>query len=44
MANTSTLGSLQLDGLYPYEPNEILPVVFGTLIGISLLIHTYQNL
>jgi hypothetical protein len=44
MANTLTPGPLQLDGLYPYEPNEILPVIFATLIGISLLFHTYQNL
>lgn len=34
----------QPDSLYPYSPSHALPAVFATLIGISLLIHVYQNL
>ena len=30
--------------LYPYEPSLALAIVFAVFIGISLLIHIYQNL
>ena len=29
---------------YPYDPSHALPIVFAVLIGISFLIHTWQNL
>ncbi|EEA23703.1 hypothetical protein TMatcc_006784 [Talaromyces marneffei ATCC 18224] len=29
--------------LYPYEPSHALPAFFAVLIGISLVIHIYQN-
>ncbi|EED17352.1 RTA1 domain protein, putative [Talaromyces stipitatus ATCC 10500] len=29
--------------LYPYHPSHVLPIVFAVLIGISLVMHIYQN-
>ncbi|KAJ5081656.1 hypothetical protein NUU61_009920 [Penicillium alfredii] len=31
------------DSLYLYNPSHILPAVFAALVGISLLLHIYQN-
>jgi hypothetical protein len=39
MSSTSTS-----DGLYQYHPSHVLPAVFAALIGISLILHIYQNL
>jgi hypothetical protein len=30
--------------IYAYEPSHILPAVFATLIGLSLVLHIIQNL
>ncbi|OJJ31908.1 hypothetical protein ASPWEDRAFT_745352 [Aspergillus wentii DTO 134E9] len=32
-----------MSSLYPYTPSHVLPVVFAILVGISLLLHVYQN-
>lgn len=32
------------NSLYLYKPSHVLPAVFAALVGISLLMHTWQNL
>ena len=29
---------------YLYEPSHVLPALFAALVGISMLLHVYQNL
>ena len=29
--------------LFVYDPSHILPALFAGLVGLSLLVHTYQN-
>lgn len=30
--------------LFGYEPNTVLPIVLAVIIGVSLVIHIFQNL
>ncbi|EXJ88203.1 hypothetical protein A1O1_05133 [Capronia coronata CBS 617.96] len=30
--------------LYPYNPSHVLPIIFATLVGLSLLLYVFQNL
>ncbi|GAM36783.1 RTA1 domain protein [Talaromyces pinophilus] len=39
----STGSDLQPDSYYPYHPSHVLPAVFSALIGVSFVIHVYQN-
>lgn len=41
MANNTTLD--QDRGLYPYVPSHTLPAVFAAIVGLSLILHVYQN-
>ncbi|KAK5109639.1 hypothetical protein LTR62_006876 [Meristemomyces frigidus] len=31
------------DNAYIYQPSHVLPIVFAILVGLSLLVHIYQN-
>lgn len=31
-------------GIYHYAPSHALAAVFSVLVGLSLVLHTYQNL
>ncbi|PGH27723.1 hypothetical protein AJ80_00510 [Polytolypa hystricis UAMH7299] len=33
----------EITSYYPYEPNHVLPAIFAALVGMSLLIHVWQN-
>lgn len=44
MASEPDLKGIEDRGIYAYVPNKILPIVFAVLIGLSLAVHTYQNL
>lgn len=41
---SSASDSLVRDGLYPYHPSHALPAVFAALVGISFVVHIWQNL
>jgi hypothetical protein len=32
------------DSLFPYVPSHILPAIFAAIVGVSLVLHAYQNL
>jgi hypothetical protein len=36
--------SAEITTYYAYNPSHVLPAVFAALVGISLIIHTWQNL
>ncbi len=44
MSEALSSRSVQTVGLYPYQPNKVLPIIFAALIAFSLALHTYQNL
>lgn len=41
MANDTTQD--QEKSLFPYVPSHVLPAVFAALVGVSLVLHVYQN-
>lgn len=43
-SSTSSDGCLTEYSLYAYTPNHALPAVFAGIVGVSLIIHCYQNL
>lgn len=40
MTNSAT----EAPSLYLYHPSHVLPAVFAALVGVSLIIHIFQNL
>lgn len=40
MTNSAT----EAPSLYLYHPSHVLPALFAALVGISLVIHIFQNL
>lgn len=44
MVNSNDSNQGEERSLFPYAPSHILPAVFAAVVGVSLLLHAYQNL